>query len=241
MHKWSSRLTGALAGLLLAQAAWADLPHGTLQFITPNVTVGPNDPVQVWARLTLDANSPAFDFSSYPVTGISTADLSPHGFYYDAATSSFVNADFARIDSLFISAYLGCCSTALVASYDVTFPSAGNPNLPGLVDQDHFNLGPGQSFDYKFIQFTPHADGAAAGTYAVNTAQMTLGYTGVDADGHFLIALDRPVIASTCDDLSNASCSFTFTVAVPEPASYALMGLGLAAVGFAARKRTPKA
>ncbi len=237
MRKWISRLIGAFAGLTLAHAAWADLPHGTLQFLTPNVTAGPNDPVQIWVRLTLDADSPAFSFSSNPLTGISAADLSPEGYRYDSPAGPNIYENFAQINAASISAAMGCCSDETYASYTLAFGSTLNPDVPGPVYQDHFNLGPGQSYDYLFAQLTPKAGGATAGTYSVGYAQMTLDYSGVDSSGNWLAAVNRPVIAGTCGDLSNGACTFTFTVAVPEPASYVLLGLGLVAVGFLVARR----
>lgn len=95
------RLAGAIASLLLAQTAWAELPHGKLEFIQPTGIVSATDTIDIWVRLTLDADSTALTFSSYPLAGISPSDLSPAGYHYDSVTGSYSYADFARIDSVY--------------------------------------------------------------------------------------------------------------------------------------------
>ena len=243
MHKWISRLTATLVGLTLAQAAWADLPHGTLQFITPNATVGVNDPIQVWVKLTLDANSSAMNFSSYPLTGFAAADLPTQGSAYDPATNSYMTADFAHIDSAAFGARMNCspgfdCPGTGTDSY--TFNFADNANS-GLVYQTYFNLNPGQSYDYLFGQFTPKAGGAAPGVYQLTNVELLIFFTGVDAAGHVLYFSEEPGIATSCNGGTTLGCAFTRTVmAVPEPSSYAMLGLGLLAIAGVARKKALK-
>ena len=240
MRKWTSRLTGALVGLLLAQAAWADLPHGTLQFITPNATVGANDPIQIWVRLTLDANSSAMNFSSYPLTGFAAADLPTQGSAYDPVSNSYISGDFAHIDSAAFSARMNCspgfdCPGTGTDSY--TFEFAGSSSS-GLTYQDHFNLNAGQSYDYLFGQFTPKAGGAAPGVYQLTNVELLIFFTGMDAAGHVLYFSEEPAIATSCNGGTALGCAFSRTVvAVPEPSSYVMLSLGLLAVGRIARKR----
>jgi hypothetical protein len=81
----------------------------------------------------------------------------------------------------------------------------------------------------------------AAGTYEFYRSVVWLNVGGLDADGRELSSVVFP--ASTCQGNSAADCAadsyFTRVVAVPEPATYALMGLGLALVGWQARRRSP--
>ena len=54
MRSWFSKLAAATAGLLLATSAMAELPRGSLQFITPSATVGAHEAIPIWVRLTSD-------------------------------------------------------------------------------------------------------------------------------------------------------------------------------------------
>lgn len=97
----------AAACLLMSQAAWAELPRGSLTFLQPTGTASTTDAIDIWVRLTLDADSPAFTFSSYPLAGISLSDLPPYGYHYDPSTGSYSYGTFARIDSITLSSSMG--------------------------------------------------------------------------------------------------------------------------------------
>lgn len=241
MKNWIRRAM-FMAGLTLtAFAANAQLPFGTLELLQPSATVSPNDPIELRVRFTLDPSSAPLNFSSYPLTGLTISDLPQQGYHYDAATATYSYADFARIDRVYFSAGLSCSSgCGSNGPYQLQFVDGSNPLMPGLVYVDHFNLAPGASYDYTFALLTPQAGGVPVGTFvSISNIQLTLDYIGVDADGNWLAAVNRPVIASVCSNGSDPRCVFTRTVtAVPEPASYVLMAIGgFAVFGLARRRR----
>ena len=86
----------------------------------------------------------------------------------------------------------------------------------------------------------PVAGGAAPGVYRWNGTGVTLNFQGEDADGNIGNAFEAMVIAT--GNSLDPGFPFTRTVtAVPEPATYAMLALGLAAVAGAARRRSAKA
>jgi hypothetical protein len=259
MNSTLSKVCGlaAIALASLTTPAWATLPTGTLQYITPTGTVGATEVVDVWVRFTLDAGSAPLNFSTDAQTGLLTgfdaADLPKQGSYYDAVLGQYVTADFVQYTGAGLNTVFYCTDTFTsgcngnTANYSFSFFTTSQPGMPSINFVNSINLAPGQSTDYVFGQFTPAAGGAAPGNYRLYNTGLFLYFTGVDADGHSLYYSDwgqggavNTLLGQTCPSSSD-SCAFIRTVtAVPEPSTYGLMALGLLGVAVAARRRSPR-
>lgn len=242
MNKFSLKALLAAAALLAAGSAAAELPYGTLTFVERVGAATPHEQIDIWMHLTLDAASPALDFSSNPLAGIDPADLPTEGWYTDPITGDSEIRAVAEVRAAFLNTYFGCDDTFTggcnsdTTNYSYSFFLSSQPGKPSINFRESFSLLPGASYDYVFGQFDPAAAGAQLGTYKFYRTAVTLNFQAYDVGGNYL-STGYHEIARTCAGGNNDDCAFTRVVAVPEPATTALMLLGLAAVGVSVRRR----
>jgi hypothetical protein len=237
----------ALSGAAVAQSQ----PTLNLAFIEPTGTVVADVPIDVWVRLTVDPMSDTgltLDTAS-PGAGLDVDPLfEPSGMY--------LNVFFTCTSTFTQSCIQG-------PPYDFTFGvDALDPVRPSFVGLQSLQLAPGQSRDFFFGQFVPSPSPAPAGDYIVHNVGFTANLFGqyyeeipvLDDEGNFTFdefgnqiteriplgdsnAEFEITLAYTCNTFE-ASCAFQRTVVpVPEPGTYAMMGLGLGVLGWAARRR----
>jgi len=227
----------------LSGIAWAQAPASSLSliFLEPTGVVAPTGSIPVNLRFT--NNDPGLDFvvdSALPNGGLDASILPIEGQGYDTDTGTYFFAPYASYTSFDLTIGFGCSGnfTAPGKCLDgppYTFEFASNPF------SNPFTLAAGAHVDYLFGSFVPTSGPVAAGTYEFYRSVVWLNVTGLDADGRDLSSVVFP--SSTCRGDSAAVCAadsyFTRVAAVPEPTTYALMGRGLALVGWQARRRSP--
>jgi hypothetical protein len=183
------------------------------------------------------------NFSSDPLTGLDVADLPTEGQYFNPDTGPTETRAFASYTGAFLNTFYGCsgnftdvCSPS--TSYAFNFWLISEPGRPSINFLESFTLAPGASTEYLFGTFDPVATGALPGSYIFYNSGLTLSVRGLDAEGNFIFASGFHNLGQSCPS-QDAGCAFTRTVvAIPEPASYAMLAMGLLLIGAAARRRS---
>jgi hypothetical protein len=227
---------GMMLSMSVVGIAYAAAPVASLTFKDATGTVGPNDSIDIWVTLSLDATSDPLTFSNSPFTFVPADFLPTDG----ALNSNGDPAVFASYTHVQTNTSFWCSGTFT----NVCDPSAykfdfhtdnSDPAKPSFNWLATFDIQPGETRNYLFGTFIPNGGPVAAGTYTFYGAEFNLEFQGLDANGADMSA--SVSLANTCSS-QDPSCAFTRTVvAVPEPETWAMLLAGLGLVGFAARKR----
>lgn len=234
-------LTAALLTAALSLPAWAALPTGTLSFVQRTGTVMANETIPVVVTLTLDPDSAPLSFSSNPLQGFLPEDIPTQGQFWNPDLNQYEYRDFVEVFAAFLNTYFSCQgnftdSCISGSNYNFQFNIPGSPEHPSINFLDSFTLGAGESFTYTFGFFVPQGGGAAPGVYRWNGTGVTLNFYGFDADGNQGEAWSVMDI-NTGFSLDPELAFERTVIAIPEPQTYALMALGLLAIGKVVRRR----
>lgn len=213
---------------------------GSLIFTEPHAWVTDTENIEVRLRLTLDEDSSSFD-------------VSDTDFWLDYINNNSIpgyDSNFVAIDWSYISSWYGCSGSFSAVCTDGP-PYKFEFNTSGTDDDLHslVSLAPGESIDYLFGTFIPSNGAVAPGTYYFYNAGVDFvinGYTQEALDNGTNSEEIRITLFQTACGWGEAGCNAAFSrtviaAAVPEPSSYALMGLGLGVLAYSARRRKNRA
>ncbi len=216
----------AIAALSLFALPALALPSTTLTLMQPSGVTNGLDAVPIWVTLAVDAaaDGPLVVDGSTTSFGPGELDEFAQVNWVSPAASASCSTNFWPEPPL------GACFDAASAwafSFNYDDPSFVNGNV---------TLAPGESASFILGRFTPQNGQVAPGVYSSSNFSFQLTVSGLDQSGAEITRWFD--LSSTCST-NEASCAFTREViAVPEPATYASMALGLAFIGgFLARRR----
>jgi hypothetical protein len=203
---------------------------GTLTYDTPTGTALSTETIEVWATLSLAADSDAFfyDPDSGNPFGFDPAQiptLSDQGVPFASYTYSF----------LWVSR---TCSGNFNTGCDAGPYTIEQGSSAWFDIEKPFTLNASESRSFSLATITPVGGSAPAGTYTVYNMGLGISVNGLDAEGNTIEA--EIVSFNTCNS-GEESCAFTRTVsAVPVPAAAWLFGSGILGLAGISRKRTAR-
>lgn len=205
---------------------------GTLTYIKPTGTALTTDTIEVWARLTLAADSDAITYNPDIAGTFGLGALLP------ATGSSDVEDDvpFASYTGAFLRVGRSCSGTFADGCLSTQYTIDQGTSTWFDIEKP-FALQAGESRDFLLATITPKNGAAAPGIYTAYGMSIGIGIEGLDANGNALSA--DALSFNTCPEGNDPSCAFTRTVTdnlseVPVPAAAWLFGsglLGLAGIG----------
>ncbi len=243
MQHLKASMVGIMFALLAGTSQAALI--GQLTFVDPTGTVGPNDSIDVWVRLTLDPTSDPLIFD----TSASADDMSANPLPLPAEGFNFDDPFgfpylFDEYNNLFQFFGRSCNDTfagpGQCSGGEYIITGSNDPTSWLNLDTEPFTLLAGQSVDMLLYEITPNGDPAVPGTYELFDIEIGVDVTGSadctmqgepDICDEFgengLIELEANyfTFATDCPD---ANCTFSRTVSVvPVPAAVWLMGSAL--------------
>jgi hypothetical protein len=221
-----------LTMLGLGAAPAGAIAFGTVSFDQPTGIVGPNDAIRVRTTFTLDAASvPLIIRNGFIVSGgFTDADFRAHNIDPAGVSDQYITPTFSCNGDTF-----GACTTK---PYFYGFPNTANE--PYLFPKN-LTLNPGDSISMLVGVFSPNPGPVPADSYVnIGLSVLILAEGFLDTGGHPIFTT---LLADTAADCP--TCTFTRTVvdpnaALPEPATWALMLIGIGAIGATMRRRATR-
>ena len=230
----------AAAGMLALSSLGAHADAALkLSFLEPTGTVGPNETIQVWIRIT-SVGDAAFTFDSTQSAesrfGLPDSIPLPLDAIVYTPPGPPVSVPFAIYQEAYLFTWRSCNDTFSTGCNPLSHAFQSPIGPKNWLDTAQLSLQPGEYLDIHHSDLVPVAGGAAAGTYTLTSLGVGLGVRGRSE-------ADEPLEADlfsfgTCST-AEPGCGFTRTVvsAVPEPSTWAMMLGGLAVAGFVAGRR----